>query len=686
LTAAVSAAIALFVACRAERPGGAVVAVEPMTASQPRLRVTVDGRDRGIPPLRFTQDAPPREIRIEYADAPEAPPLPHMVRVPAGEFTMGSSFGNHDERPARRVYLDSFDIDRTEVTVGQYARFVHETGYPPPSNWNGYREPEGWDDRPVTHVSWHDANQYAEWAGGALPTEAQWEKAARGTDGRSFPWGDGWKPDLVIGWTSRRAGPEDVGRKPEGCSPYGACDMAGNVWEWVRDFYDLDFFRRAPRNHPACTRPVNARVIKGGSWADAGSDRHRAAFRYDSWPQFAHYDNVGFRTVRPVFPPAHLSLVIETSGGKCDMTLEDRPDASPCRSREKRDVPRTAGCCGIRDSWLPTGIYRVFEGAAAGAPGGAMPEGKVGLDGVSPGAMARVPAGRFVMGSGGTPALRAAPAEDPVAIYYADIKNIWAGHSALQRPVRTVEVAEFEIDVTPVTNAEYMGYLEATASRPDAFAHPGAREGKPRRPHYWPDAKWNKDRYPVVGVDWYDAWSFCRWAGKRLPTEAEWEKAARGADGRLFPWGNATKPGVANLMSESELRRRGIDGRPWPWPFFRFAAAGAYDAPHGDGYENLSPVGVFPEDVSPYGVLDMGGQVFEWTGDEEPDAVSRDDGRRPGAGGNGRRKILKGGAFFFDDAFARASYRHSDDPARREVNYYGFRCARDGAQAPAGLK
>ena len=187
-----------------------------------------------------------------------------MVLIPAGEFWMGSEDGGSDEKPRRRVYLDAFYIDRYEVTNAHYGRFMQATGRGAPSEWNStsFNGPT----QPVVGVDWHDAEAYCKWAGKRLPTEAEWEKAARGTDGRKYPWGDQWDPSRANSSESKLAKTAPVGSYPTGVSPYGAHDMAGNVWEWVADWYDANYYQRAPSRNPKGPESGQARALRGGSW------------------------------------------------------------------------------------------------------------------------------------------------------------------------------------------------------------------------------------------------------------------------------------------------------------------------------------------------------------------------------------------------------------------------------------
>lgn len=204
------------------------------------------------------------------ARTPPAPP-PGMVYVPAGVFVMGTDQGVGDETPRRTPNLAGFYIDIDEVTNGDYARFVTAAGHRPPqagegeepfAGWRGAAVVAGQERYPVACVDWEDAQAYATWAGKSLPTEAEWEKAARGTDGRAYPWGNTWDPARCNFITD---GPLDVGSFPAGASPYGCRDMAGNVWEWTASYY-LPY----PGNEQRGNDPYGKqyRVMRGGSWND----------------------------------------------------------------------------------------------------------------------------------------------------------------------------------------------------------------------------------------------------------------------------------------------------------------------------------------------------------------------------------------------------------------------------------
>jgi formylglycine-generating enzyme required for sulfatase activity len=184
-----------------------------------------------------------------------------MAYVPGGEFIMGNPSGDAFERPPHRVLVKPFFIDLYEVTCADYARFVEQTGHAPPPDWRDGQYPQGSARKPVAGVSWDDAVAYAKWANKRLPTEEEWEFAARGTDGRLYPWGNDWLAGMANAG-SGGGGPADVGAF-KGVSPFGLYDMAGNVWEWTAD--DL---RPYPGGQLPPVLPGILRVIRGGSWQE----------------------------------------------------------------------------------------------------------------------------------------------------------------------------------------------------------------------------------------------------------------------------------------------------------------------------------------------------------------------------------------------------------------------------------
>ena len=216
-----------------------------------------------------------------------------MVHVPAGWFIMGSEKGDEDEKPRRRVYLDGFYIDKYPVTNERYrAAGLHSTC----ENRRGFDR----DTQPVVCVSWRQAKAYCEKTGKRLPAEAEWEKAARGADGRIYPWGDRWEPSKVI-WrdnSDEKTHPVDRSYSTH-ASPFGAVDMAGNVWEWVQDWYGEDYYRKAPEKNPRGPDAGSSRVLRGGSKSSLSED-FRAAHRSWDNPNFKYAWDLdrGFRCAK----------------------------------------------------------------------------------------------------------------------------------------------------------------------------------------------------------------------------------------------------------------------------------------------------------------------------------------------------------------------------------------------------
>jgi formylglycine-generating enzyme required for sulfatase activity len=258
-----------------------------------------------------------RTVRVREKDGAE------MVCVPAGEFLMGSAdsddMARDNEKPQHTVYLDAFWIDKCPVTNAQFEKFVAATNYrtdaekakaeweyPPGREEVGmdWRHPFGPNtyykaNHPVVQVSWKDARAYCVWAGGRLPTEAEWEKAA-GWDERNkrkliYPWGDQWEAGRC---NSREIGVEGttpVGAYPQGASPYGALDMAGNVWDWVADWYDDGYYAVSPERNPTGPSSGQKRVQHGGSW-NSTQRIVRVSYRDSDSPGYFFY-RIGFRLV-----------------------------------------------------------------------------------------------------------------------------------------------------------------------------------------------------------------------------------------------------------------------------------------------------------------------------------------------------------------------------------------------------
>ncbi len=260
-------------------------------------------------------------------------PKDDMVLVPAGEFIMGSDRtvdrnAYRSELPQRRVYLDAFEIDKYEVSNLQYLKFVLATGRNPQLDWryDGGNFQEAMAHHPVMHVTWHDADAYCRWSGKRLPTEAEWEKAARGTDGRLFPWGSEQAgPTRANFGRTGLSGP--VRDRPErlllyppliavdkydnAVSPYGLYQTIGNVAEWVSDWYAPDYYKSAPNRNPKGPEHGTQKAFRGGGWMDSTTTM-RVAMRNGTDPN-TRINWMGFRCAKSAGDGSQLSAASNQS-------------------------------------------------------------------------------------------------------------------------------------------------------------------------------------------------------------------------------------------------------------------------------------------------------------------------------------------------------------------------------------
>lgn len=227
-----------------------------------------------------------------------------LVWIPAGKFLRGSPEGQGagDERPQQEVTLDGYWIGKTPVTVAQYQKYCEATGKKFEPTWGqGMHVPPTADDGTyAVQLNWYEADAYAKWVGAALPSEAQWEKAARGSDGRAYPWGNDWDPKKCVSMEETlyqfTPGFRPVGSTPAGASPYGVLDLAGGVWEWVADWYDYSYYRRAPAVNPPGPDKGSHKVLRGGcAFYDERSSR--CAARMIMPPHVRDWTPTGFRCV-----------------------------------------------------------------------------------------------------------------------------------------------------------------------------------------------------------------------------------------------------------------------------------------------------------------------------------------------------------------------------------------------------
>jgi len=223
---------------------------------------------------------------------PNTPPT-GMAFVPGSEFMMGSNNGDEFEKPAHQVSVKPFFMNLTEVTNEDYKKFVDATNHKTPLSWKNGAFPDGTAKFPVTGVNWDDANAYAKWAGKRLPTEEEWEFAARGTDGRLYPWGNDWKPEFANA-DNQSKGLRDVGASA-GKSPFGLSDMSGNAWEWTAS--DAKAY---PNGKEFPTKSIEPKIIRGGYWESNRKDT-TTIFR-GAWGarNEKDYKNTGFRCAKDV--------------------------------------------------------------------------------------------------------------------------------------------------------------------------------------------------------------------------------------------------------------------------------------------------------------------------------------------------------------------------------------------------
>jgi formylglycine-generating enzyme required for sulfatase activity len=461
---------------------------------------------------------------------------PLWLPVPAGTVTLGSAPEPADGRaPPQRLAVPGFWITRTPVTNAQYARWCAASGTAAPPHWGGPQPGAALHDHPVTYVDWFAASAYAHGAGARLPSEPEWERAARGDDTRRYPWGSVPATPRHANFGAQIGATTPVEAYPQGRSPWGCCDMAGNVWEWTRSLarpYPYD--ARDGREDSAAP---GARVVRGGSYNHAPHDIRCSA---RDW----------------LFP------------GACDVYI---------------------GMRLVRDAAPPPG---------------------------DPHDWVHVPPGELHLGDWPVAARADAPEE---------------ALPGLGTPAHAVWVPAFALAATPVTNRQYARFVQATGRA--APAHwSGARP---------PESLW---QHPVTYVDWHDAAAYCEWVGARLPTEAEWERAARGDAQRRYPWGDAS-PGPLHAC---------------------------FNRPHAE--PGTRAVGGRRRGTGPFGHRDLAGLVWEWSASLYAaypyDAL---DGRnRPDAPG---RRVLRGGSCRSEQAvFLECAYRSMSHPARKR-DHIGFRPA-----------
>lgn len=310
-------ALTLFIlasACNfADRVGSTAAEIEPTETREPTATPTLEPTVTPQPTITPTP-VPDYNIGSKMVNPVDGVTI---VYVPAGEFLMGSEDEDARgcEKPEHMVYLDAFWIYQHPVTNEAYRKCVEDGGCHTPAVLSHFESSE-YADHPVTFVNWHSASDYCEWAGGRLPTEAEWEKAARGTDGRKYPWGNdpltgeranfcdvncpmGYAiSDMDDGYETT----SPVGSYPLGASPYDVLDMAGNVLEWVADWYGTDYYSRSPYENPTGPTSGEYKVTRGGSWLTyEGFLRVSSRYGFDTW-SWEELPDTGFRCVHSEAP------------------------------------------------------------------------------------------------------------------------------------------------------------------------------------------------------------------------------------------------------------------------------------------------------------------------------------------------------------------------------------------------
>jgi formylglycine-generating enzyme required for sulfatase activity len=496
----------------------------------------------------------------------------------------GDSECFEDEKPPRRVAISrGFWIDRTEVTLASFRAFSRATGQPLPPP-PGFPQNEA---HPVVNVTWADAAAYCSWAGGRLPTEAEWEFAARSgsDDGAKYPSGQVLTRDQA-NWDGVEGRDRWAKTAPVGSfapNPSGLHDVAGNVWEWTADWYDPRVGSTGSASDPTGPPTGSLKVVRGGAY-NAQPRSLRSSNRGKFNPS-ARMESIGFRCVHDGEAPA--GAPVPQRGDQPAPAVA--PPASPA------DAPTPPpGTAAPREEPAPVA-------AGSGARTRTFPP--------SSAEMAFVPPGVYEIGA---------------------VRGDGAGF-ADEQPRHAVTLTRgVWIGITEVTVAQYRAYGQATGAT------------LPSTP------SWADDTHPVVGVTWDEASAYCRWAGGRLPAEAEWEAAARGGtSGWRYPWGMEISHDNANFD--------GVGGR--------------------DMWAKSSPVGSFA--ANGFGLVDVAGNVWEWTADWYDERYyARSPAIDPRGPEEGKARVVRGGCWTSDPGRLRSSYRFSLDPSDSQVSV-GFRCARD---------
>ncbi len=512
-----------------------------------------------------------------------------QICIPAGEFTMGSVDGLADQIPIHTVNLGAFWIDQTEVSNEQYSKCVSAGACKRPGFFNSYTRTDYYNNPeyanyPVIWVDYQKAADYCAWAGRSLPTEAEWEKAARGPAETTYPWGNNPPAINLANFGLNVGDTTPVTDYPAGASPYSVLNMSGNVWEWVHDWYGN--YSHAAAEDPTGPQSGTWRVLRGGSFSD--NDFLASTYRGSHNPVYSE-KNLGIRCVERLQPVVEAKPTVD-------------PSAPPA-------------CTKAGQVW-------------------SSPE-----DGA---ALVCVPAGDFMMGT--------------------------ISGEANERPAHNIYLDAFWMDQYEITNAQFVRFLNEFGTHPlfdgivldanDLILYDTISDEEWRnRIEYSTENRVffvvpGYENHPVSMVSWYGADTYCQWNNRQLPTEAQWEKAARGTDQRKYPWGNSWELNLANgavIDSQSHSET--------------------------DSFAETSPVGSFYRGVSPYFAFDMSGNIFEWVRDwYSDDFYNWTPSSNPLNSIDSGWKTIRGGSFLsVIEYYLRITYRIRTLP-EDYGNGLGFRC------------
>jgi formylglycine-generating enzyme required for sulfatase activity len=496
------------------------------------------------------------------------------VPVKSGSFMMGDAV-SAGAGPVRQVTVGDYGIDKYEVSVEEYKKCV-DTGVcsAPPSSYTSTQPKCNWGTARTAHpmncVNYQEASNYCLWKGKRLPTEAEWEYAARGKGSTLYPWGIDTPTCAHANWTEKPSAPtagcgestSPIGSKPKGKSAAGAFDMAGNVEEWTFDWYGT--FKGGSATNPGGPLTGTSRVVKGSAY-DLSSPSDQIAARREGVDPTHREPWLGFRCATGASPNA-------TPAFYNPPTPPPAPTTSP--------------------TYTPPPTFTTPSTAPSDL-----------------GTMVKIPGGTYSMGS----------TEDVEAT-----------------PVRQVTLSSFHMDKYEVTVGEYRKCVTSGACLTPINS----------LSTYCNYDKSGKDAHPVNCVEWSDAKKYCSYVGKRLPTEAEWEFAARGLDSRKFPWGNNNPTcSQADFKNDSGLFCSG---------------------------SGTSPVGKHPLGISFWGVHDLGGNIEEWVYDYWG-KYTIGPLVNPSGPYSGTDHVVRGGNWEIESKYMRTFARWHFGQAKYWI---GFRCAK----------